>query len=157
MKIFVSVGTQDKPFARLLKEIDSSAVQADYLVQCGCTPWVSERMKIQPYFTKEEFNQALETCDILVCHGGVGTLMQGLHLGKKIIAMPRLKKYGEHQNDHQLQIVDSFAQSAYLLKWDEGVSFAEMIEKANCFLAEKVPANQENFIHQLRNYLQREL
>lgn len=157
LRIFVTVGTQDKPFYRLLEAIEKSGVKEEIAIQSGYNDFLSENYLSKDYWKDEEFKEKLVSADILVSHGGIGTIMQGLRLGKTVIVMPRLEKYGEHQNDHQLQITHSFAKEGYLIHWEEGVSFAEILKKARDFRAKKVPENREFFFNQLMDYLQREL
>ena len=46
--------------------------------------------------------------DIVITHGGTGAIIGAVKLGKKVIAVPRLAKYGEHVDDHQLQLIKQF-------------------------------------------------
>lgn len=157
LKIFVTVGTQDKSFSRLLEAVESSGVSADIAIQNGYTNFLSQHYVSRDYWSEEEFQQKLQEADLLVTHGGIGTIMQGLRLGKKVIVMPRLEKYEEHQNDHQLQITHSFEKEGYLLHWKEDVPFVDMLAKAENFIPNKIPENKDFFFEQLLAYLQREL
>ena len=118
--IFVTLGTQDKPFTRLLemiqKQIDNGNIKEKVVVQAGYTKFESDDMKIFDYVDGDDFNNLIEEADILITHGGVGSIFTGLRAGKRIIAVPRLAKYGEHTNDHQIQIVSNFDSKGYLIK-----------------------------------------
>jgi UDP-N-acetylglucosamine transferase subunit ALG13 len=54
---------------------------------------------------REEFNKILSGCDLVITHGGTGTIMGAVKAGKKVIAVPRLSSHGEHVDDHQEQII----------------------------------------------------
>ena len=50
----------------------------------------------------------MNKADLVITHGGTGAIIGAIKKGKKVIAVPRLKKYGEHVDDHQLQLIDQF-------------------------------------------------
>mgnify|MGYP002867149211 CR=1 FL=1 len=105
--IFVTLGTQDKSFKRLLdaleQAIESGIIKEEVIVQAGFTKYTSPTMKIFDLIDREDFNKYIEKCDLLITHGGVGSIITGLKNNKKVIAIARLAKYKEHVNDHQLQ------------------------------------------------------
>ncbi len=92
--IFVTLGTQDKGFSRLLKAIekaiDSGYIKEEVIVQAGITNFESDKMKIYNLLPIDEFNNYIEKCNLLITHGGVGSILSGLKNGKKVIAAPRL-------------------------------------------------------------------
>ena len=95
--IFVSLGTQDKSFIRLVEKIDelkkNNVIKEDVIVQLGSTKYKSENIKCIDFMSMEEFDKYLQNCSYLITHGGVGTILSALKYNKKIIAVPRLKKY----------------------------------------------------------------
>lgn len=121
--ILVTLGTQDKQFTRLLKKIEElinqKIITEKVVVQAGNTKFESKNMEIFDFVSIEKFNKLMEECSILITHGGVGSIITGLKNEKKIIAVARLKKYKEHENDHQLQIIKEFSQKNYILDGSE--------------------------------------
>ena len=121
--ILVTLGTQDKSFTRLLdavqRQIDLENIKDEVIVQAGVTEYKSRNMKIKKLMPIKKLNKLIEECDLLITHGGVGSILSGLEHNKKVIAAARLKKYDEHESDHQLQIVDKFAEDGYILKLDD--------------------------------------
>lgn len=117
--IFVTLGTQDKSFHRLLekldKMIDSGIIQDEVIVQAGSTVYKSDHMKIFDYIDMAEFNAFIERCDLLITHAGVGTIINGINHHKKILAVARREKYGEHENEHQVEITMKFAKLGYII------------------------------------------
>ena len=103
--ILVTLGTQDKSFDRLLKaidkEIENKNIKEKVIVQAGYTKYKSDNMKIFDLVSEEELEKLVKKCDLLITHGGVGSILLGIRNNKKVIAAARLKKYGEHTNDHQ--------------------------------------------------------
>ena len=117
--IFVTLGTNDESFERLLKaldkEIEKGTIKEKVIVQAGCTKYESPNMEILDLVPQEKFEQLVSECSLLITHGGVGSILTGINKGKKVIAVPRLAKYKEHGNDHQLQIVENFSERKYIL------------------------------------------
>lgn len=155
--IFVTLGTQDKGFERLLKEIDrcleKGIIKDKVIVQAGHTKYESKNMEIFSEVAKDEFEKLMDSCDLLITHGGVGSIFDGLKRNKKIIAVPRLKKYNEHTNDHQLEIVSEFSKSGYLLALTNMTMLPKMLEKVKGFKPRKYKSNNINFTKYLEDYV----
>lgn len=132
--IFVTLGTQDKPFPRLLEKIENEIkcgnIKEKVIVQAGHTKFESEYMQILGMLTMEEYQQYMKECDLLITHGGVGSIFDALKLGKKIIACPRLKKYNEHLNDHQIQLIEAFQEKGYLLAYNENNLLSDVLNES---------------------------
>ncbi|WP_338854349.1 glycosyltransferase [Clostridium perfringens] len=104
--IFVTVGTHEQPFDRLIKYIDrmkqSGKIKDDVIIQTGFSNYNPQHCiwnKLYPY--KEMINLVKEA-RIVITHGGPSSFIMPLQFGKIPIVVPRLKKYDEHVNDHQL-------------------------------------------------------
>ena len=155
--IFVTLGTQDKPFTRLLemiqKQIDNGNIKEKVVVQAGYTKFESDDMKIFDYVDGDDFNNLIEEADILITHGGVGSIFTGLRAGKRIIAVPRLAKYGEHTNDHQIQIVSNFDSKGYLIKVNSDEEMEDAIKRVKKFKPNKWKFNNDKFIERLEEYI----
>ena len=115
----VILGTQDKTFERLLKNIDKQIkkgnLKGEVIVQAGNTKYESKNMQIFDFIPMEQFDNFIKQADLVITHGGVGSILSAIRNNKKIIAVPRLSKYKEHENDHQLQIIDEFTKKGYIL------------------------------------------
>lgn len=148
--ILVTLGTQDKSFKRLLdkieKEINEGKIKEKIIVQAGYTDFNSNNMIIKKLIPMDEFDNLIEKCDILITHGGVGSIITGLRKNKKVIAVARLKKYKEHTNDHQLQIIDNFTKAGYILNLDDFDSISDAINEAKKFIPNKYVSNKDNFV-----------
>ena len=72
-------------------------------------------MEIFDLIAQDEFNDLMDKADIIITHGGVGNIISALEKNKKVIAVPRLAKYGEHINDHQTQIIAKFNALGYII------------------------------------------
>lgn len=151
--IFVSLGTQDKPFVRLLDYLEHSNIKDKIIVQAGFTDYESKKFEIHKYLDKDDFDKYIDEADLVICHGGVGTIVSCLNKNKKVLAVPRLSKYKEHQNDHQLQIVNAYYQKGYLVMMNDGDDFDEKVKEALNFKPNKFISNNDLFVKKLKEYI----
>ena len=156
--ILVVLGTQDKRFERLLKvvedAIDQGWIKEEVMVQAGCTIYDCNKMNIVDYVDMTTFEQWMKDCRLLITHGGVGTIMSALRNKKPVIACARLAKYGEHHNDHQCEIIDTFYEKGYLIPLRDGESLKEALSSAENFVVGDVESNNHKMIELLMNYLE---
>ncbi|MEG1597206.1 MAG: PssE/Cps14G family polysaccharide biosynthesis glycosyltransferase [Bacilli bacterium] len=124
--ILVTLGTQDKSFKRLLemidKEVKNKNIKDEIIVQAGFTKYESPNMKISDYIPKDEMDKLYKDCDLLITHGGIGSILGGVRNNKKVIAVARLAKFKEHTNDHQLQIINNFTKAGYILSTQDDLA-----------------------------------
>ena len=106
----------------------------------------SKKMKIFDLISMDELDELISNCNILITHGGVGSIITGLKNNKKVIAVARLKKYGEHTNDHQLQIIENFSNNGYILNLNDFNKFYKVLNKINSFKPKKYKSNTNKFI-----------
>ena len=156
--ILIALGTQDKPFYRLLdavqKQIDNKVITEEVIVQAGCSSnYKSKDMKIFDLIPIDKFDKLVEQCDVLITHGGVGTIIAGLKNNKKVIVAARLKKYKEHVNDHQLQIIENFSNAGYILSLDNFDELDKVLKKAKSFKPKKYKSNTTSFIKLLKKQI----
>ena len=155
--ILVTLGTQDKSFKRLLeaveKQIDKGTIKDKVVVQAGLTKYQSDKMEIFDFIPVSKFDDLIKSCDILITHAGVGSIITGLKNNKKVIAAARLKKYHEHTNDHQLQIVDNFAKSGYIIPLENFDELDKAISKAKKFKPKPYESNTKNFVKLIKDYI----
>jgi len=155
--ILVTLGTQDKDFRRLLeaidKEIEKKTITDEVIVQAGFTKYESKNMKIFDLIPSDQFDELINKCDLLITHGGVGSILAGVTRNKKVIAAPRLAKYNEHVNDHQLQIIDNLTKHKYILGLKDFNQLGKVIEKSKKFTPKKFVSNTNNFINMIEDYI----
>ncbi len=107
--IFVTVGTSPRDFSRLLAGADRTLgllkIEASFQIGYShYTPRVAVRTR--SFLTREEYLSEISTCEIVIAHAGIGALLAATRAGKGIVMMPRLKKYGEIDDDHQTEMVE---------------------------------------------------
>lgn len=155
--ILVLLGTQDKPFDRILKsvakELDKGKIKEKVIAQTGCSSFTHDKIKTFDFVSKEEIEKLIDKARIIITHAGVGTITECISKGKKVIVVPRLKKYGEHTNDHQLQITKEFALNNYVLPLYDEKNLSKILDKVKIFKPAKYESNAENFKNKVKSYI----
>lgn len=155
--ILVVLGTQDKPFTRLLKIIESEIkkgnIKDKVVVQAGYTDYESDLMEIHKLIPGPEFEKLIDKADVVITHGGVGSILTSIKKGKKVIACPRLAQYHEHHNDHQKQIINEFSKLGYILEFNDGDDLSDVLNNVKRFKPKKYKSNTKNMIRLLDDYI----
>lgn len=142
--ILVLLGTQNNSFHRLLEEIDrlieKNIITDEVILQSGYTKYNSKNMKIFELISKEELNKLQDKADLIITHGGVGSIISSIKKDKKVIAVPRLHEYNEHVNNHQKEIIKLFNEKGYII----GIDSIEELENALLNIEKFTPIKYEN-------------
>jgi UDP-N-acetylglucosamine transferase subunit ALG13 len=104
-------------FERLVKKMDEIAgiIDEEVIIQIGSTKYIPKNSKYFAFMGSEQINEVTQKARIIVCHGGAGTIISALEQGKRIIAVPRLKRYNEALDDHQREIVEALANAGKIM------------------------------------------
>jgi UDP-N-acetylglucosamine transferase subunit ALG13 len=102
--IFVSVGTHETPFDRMLRAVYDLELDEQLVVQHGPSRIRSEHAVEAEYMPFDEVVEYVREARAVVMHAGVGSVMISLANGKRPIVMARLHELGEHVDDHQLEL-----------------------------------------------------
>lgn len=121
--IFVTLGSQKFQFDRLLRKIDAliedGTITQPVFAQTGHSTYAPKHFKTEAFMDRDTFAATMDQADTVITHAGTGAIIGAVKKGKKTIAVPRLSKYGEHVDDHQLQIVEQFTELCLLEPcWD---------------------------------------
>ena len=76
--------------------------------QIGYSDYLPKNFSYKKFLDRDEFSNEMEKANIVITHGGTGAIIGAVKKGKKVIAVPRRAKYGEHVDDHQLQLIKQF-------------------------------------------------
>lgn len=110
--IFITLGSQKFQFNRLLKAVDQQVcegkIQDKIFAQIGASDYRPQYYSFKDFLGRNEFAELIDKSDIVITHGGTGVIIGSIKKEKKVIAVPRLQKYGEHVDDHQLQLLTQF-------------------------------------------------
>ncbi|QTN00816.1 exopolysaccharide biosynthesis protein [Sediminibacillus dalangtanensis] len=155
--ILVVLGTHELPFTRLLDEVDrlkkESIIKEEVIVQHGHTPYSSERLTLKPFVSYEEMDALYDDASLVITHAGTGSVITGLRKGKTVIAAPRLKKYGEHNDDHQLQLVEAFTAQGHILSWHDGEKLEAVINQAKHFVPKPFQSGKQRLQQILTDFI----
>ena len=155
--ILVLLGTQNNSFNRLLEKLDeliiNKIIEDEVIVQAGYTKYKSNNMKIFDFIPSDDLKVLQEKADIIITHGGVGSIISSLKIGKKVIAVPRKHKYGEHVNDHQKEIVEMFEKKNYIISCNDLENLKEKFDKIKDFVPDKYESGNSKIINIIEEYI----
>lgn len=155
--IFITLGSQKFQFNRLLEAIDEQVANGKIedliFAQIGASDYKPQHYEYKNFLDRKDFYYILSKADIVITHGGTGAIMGAIKKGKKVIAIPRLAKYGEHVDDHQLQLIKHLNELGLIIMCQDCGEIYKKIEetkklKINTFLSntQKITENIEEFI-----------
>jgi UDP-N-acetylglucosamine transferase subunit ALG13 len=158
--ILIVLGTHELPFERLLKEMDRQIfvgnVKEEVIVQAGHTKYHSTHMEIFDFTTYEKMEELYRQASFIITHGGTGSITMGVKMGKKVIAVPRLIKYGEHNDDHQLEIVKQFQETGHILTWNEPMTLADVIRHVDDFVPVPFVSGNGQILSIIKDFVDKE-
>lgn len=153
--ILVTLGTQDKPFPRILSALEAfkekGLINDEIWVQSGYTQFSSNILNIKDYYSQIELDELRQKADLIITHAGVGSILDSLKFKKKVIGVARLKQYGEHANDHQYEILDVFSKDGYILRCDNFDDLANIIQSAYKFTPKNYPFDNSKVLETILN------
>ncbi len=117
--IFVTVGTHEQPFDRLVEAVDGlkerGGVKGEVFIQTGYSSYTPRFCDYSDFIGFNEMIERMKRADIVITHGGTGSIMLVLYSGKIPVVVPRQKRYGEHIDDHQVRFCEKMEGKGKLL------------------------------------------
>lgn len=155
--IFVTVGSQKFQFNRLLKKIDelieNKVIVDEVFAQIGASDYRPHNYGYVDFMTQDEFNKNIDSADIIITHAGTGVIVNAVKKGKKVIGVPRLVEYGEHVDNHQIQLINEFDE----LNFIEPVYNINELDKAlnnlNKKKYNKYVSNVDTIVDSIQNFI----
>ena len=155
--IFVTLGTFPTSFVRPLAVLHecclNNKINTEIVVQCGYTEFESEFFEMRPFIQPNELDELTKNADLIITHAGTGSMIKAIKYGRKIIAIPRLGKYAEAVDDHQLEILEVFAEKGYVLPWHEDQNLEDLLNDVKSFVPNEYVSKKEVIIEYLENYI----
>lgn len=113
--IFLTIGTQE-PFDRMLKAVDEIAplLSTEIIAQVARSSYKAKNLKTFAFAAPGEFKKYFSEAELILSHAGMGSIISALEGEKPILIMPRLARYHEHRNDHQLATAAVFEKLRYV-------------------------------------------
>jgi len=158
--IFITLGTQNFNFSRLLKAVESAinngVLNGKVIAQIGNNNFDSEHIQCIPFLDKETFNEYMENAEFIISHAGTGSIITALKKGKKVLVAPRLKKYEEHIDDHQLEILAAFTKLNLIIPLKQDLSdLEEKIIDINQYNLDSYQSNTSVFNKKLTELIEK--
>lgn len=138
--IFVTVGTHEQPFNRLIQEVDhlveTGVIKEEVFIQTGYSIYEPKFCQWSHLISFDQMSKFMQKADIIITHGGPATFMSAIANDKKPIVVPRQEKFGEHVNDHQVDFARNVARRMGTIILVEDVDkLGETIENYNSIVA----------------------
>lgn len=156
--IFITLGSQKFQFNRLLMAVDDliekEIVTDEVFAQIGCSDYLPKHYKYKPFLDRNEFAEWEGKCDILVTHGGTGAIIGAVKKGKKVIAVPRLAKFGEHVDDHQIQLIRQFKNQNLICGLDDCSQLEGAFEYVKSHEFDFYISNTQTIIENIKKFIE---
>lgn len=156
--ILVTVGSQKFQFNRLLEEIDklvaNRIITEDVFAQIGVSDYKPKNYKYIDFMPQEEFEKKMDESSIVITHAGTGVIVNAVKKEKKVIAVPRLAKYGEHVDDHQIQLIKEFQELNFIEPVYEIDNLGKVLKSIKNKKYNKYVSNTETIIESIEKFIE---
>lgn len=156
--IFITVGSQKFQFNRLLQKLDSlieqKIITGRVFAQIGYSDYIPKNFEYVRFMDKREFNDMILESTIIITHGGTGSIINAIKNGKKVIATPRLKKYDEHVDNHQVQIINQFVETNLVLGCFDLEQLGETIVNIENRVFSTFKSNTNTIINDIERFIE---
>jgi UDP-N-acetylglucosamine transferase subunit ALG13 len=154
--IFLTVGTQF-PFDRLVQAVDEAfdngLIDEEVLAQIGETSYRPRNFDSVASLEKKVFDERLKQASSIISHAGMGTITMALSNHKPLLVMPRLKRYHEVVNDHQVAIAKKFSELGHILAVYNADDLPDGIRRLKNFIPKEQIANPQAVADRIRRFL----
>lgn len=148
--IFVTVGTNEAAFDRLIVALDRIPPGEELVAQCGSSAHRPARAVCFDFLPFEELTQLVRQARVVVTHAGAGSTMVALANGKRPIVVPRLRRYGEAVDDHQLHFGRRLAEEGLVTLAEDPELLPEALAAVGAGSLEASVAADERLVEELR-------
>lgn len=157
--IFVTVGTHEQPFNRLVQEIDNlkrdGVITEDVIMQTGYSTYEPKYCQWDKLIPYKQMIKNVEDARIVITHGGPASFIMPLQIGKTPIVVPRQKKFDEHVNDHQVEFARNVAERmGTIIPVEDTNKLGKVIKNYDTIIANmnnKIMSNNKVFCDDLEN------
>ena len=158
--IFVTLGSQKFQFNRLLQKLDElvekGVITEEIFAQIGYSDYEPKHYQFQQFLSRDEFALWEGKADMVITHGGTGAIIGAVKKGKKVIAVPRLAKFGEHVDDHQLQLISQFEEMKLIEACNDTEQLEESYNRAQNTAYEAYQSNTQTIIDSIQSFIEDE-
>lgn len=157
--IFITLGSQKFQFNRLLQAVDvlviKNVITDEVFAQTGYSNYIPVNYNYKKFLDREEFVRWEVKADIVITHGGTGAIIGAVKKGKRVIAVPRLAKYGEHVDDHQIQLIDQFKNQNLICGINDPFDLEWALEYIKTHEFESYISNTQTIINSIDDFINR--
>ena len=155
--IFITLGSQKFQFNRLLKAVDNlvenGVINEDVFAQIGYSDYEPKNYKFKKFLDRDEFSEMTNKSDVVITHGGTGAIIGAVKQGKKVIAVPRLVEYGEHVDNHQIQLVGQFSKMDLICSCDDCNDLGILLKDVRVKEFRHYESNTKTIINSIEEYI----
>ncbi|MCM3597515.1 glycosyltransferase family 28 [Metabacillus idriensis] len=155
--IFVTVGTQKFQFNRLIRKLDdlkgNNVISDNIIAQIGYSTYTPKNFQSFKVLDFNNMSNIYNDSEIVITHGGSGSIIQALKLRKKVIAVPRLMEYGEHVDNHQFEICQALEKKGYICVARDIGKLAELINFTKNSEFEIYQTSNLNLVNEIKEYI----
>ena len=156
--IFVTLGSQKFQFNRMLVEIDrlidEGKIIDEVFAQIGASDYKPKNFEYKDFLTQDEFKDYMKKADLVITHAGTGAIVTALKNDKLVIAIPRLARFGEHVDDHQIQLIDEFKELNFIEPVYEIDQLGEALELVKKNKDNKYISNTKTIINDIEKFIE---
>ncbi|MDU4074082.1 PssE/Cps14G family polysaccharide biosynthesis glycosyltransferase [Clostridium perfringens] len=157
--IFITLGSQKFQFNRLLKKIDNlieiGVIQEEVFAQIGYSNYKPKNYSYNEFMDRDKFAKMMKKSDIVITHGGTGAIITAVKAGKKVIAVPRLKRYGEHVDDHQVQLLKEFYEMGFIAACYDLDNFEKIYSDLDNMIFKSYVSNTKTILDSIREFIEK--
>ena len=150
----------EKKFTRLFKILDELCDEGildgtQVIAQVGFDNYQSAKYKCFDMIADEDFKRLISESDLVIAHAGTGTVISSIKQKKKVIIFPRMAKYDEHYDDHQLELADLFSRQGYVLQARDKNELKKCILELDEFKPVKFVSNNRKINKLVIDYIEK--
>ena len=157
--ILVIVGSQKFQFNRLLKKIDElidkGVIKEKVFAQVGYSDYIPHNFEYKKFLDREEMADMIHKANLIITHGGSGSIVGAVKSGKKTIAVPRKAEYKEHVDNHQMQIIEQFSRQNLLCACEDCEQLEEALEEVRRTEYQSYQSNTWDIINHIIEFIEK--
>jgi UDP-N-acetylglucosamine transferase subunit ALG13 len=151
--ILVATGASQFPFDRLLRAVPPGEAGERVVVQHGCSAVEPAGAECVDFLPMPDLAALVREARVVVTHAGVGSILLCLTNGRRPVVVPRLKRFGETVDDHQLESARRFAEAGLVTLVEDPAELPSALAAAG-ESAVAPPSGESGLVRELRTYLQ---
>ena len=156
--ILLTVGTM-RPFDRLVRAVDEAVgkqlVSEEVFAQIGHGRYTPRHLHYTDVLGREDLIERVKAASGMIGHAGIGTIVMAINYSKPLLVVPRLKRYGEHVNDHQVDTAEAFAEVGCVLTASGSADLIEKIGELRDFVPKKRDTGEDAIAARIAGFLER--